>query len=325
MRIAIICPAPPGSLSGNRVTALRWARILRDLGHHVTISGQYDGGGPDLLVALHARRSAKTARDFHKRWPDRPLVVALTGTDVYHDIHHDAAARRSLELATRLTVLQPLAIEQLPAGIRGKARVIHQSVIRTPGPIRRRRDTFDVCVAGHLREVKDPFRTALSSRLLPAASRIRVMHAGAALEEGMAEQARAEECANPRYHWLGELSRARTRRLIAASRLLVLTSRMEGGANVISEAVVDGVPVLSSRIDGSVGLLGEDYPGYFPVGDTQALAGLLERAESDRAFYRGLQARCRRVARLFRPARERAAWRRLAAELHESAKVSSRT
>ena len=65
---------------------------------------------------------------------------------------------------------------------------------------------------------------------------------------------------------------------------MVLSSRSEGGANVISEAIVAGVPILASRMDGNVGLLGADYPGYFPVGDTQALARLLWRIEADAPF-----------------------------------------
>jgi glycosyltransferase involved in cell wall biosynthesis len=65
---------------------------------------------------------------------------------------------------------------------------------------------------------------------------------------------------------------------------MVLSSLSEGGANVMSEAVAARVPVLATRIDGSIGLLGRDYPAYFPVGDTEALARLLNRIETDAAF-----------------------------------------
>jgi glycosyltransferase involved in cell wall biosynthesis len=89
---------------------------------------------------------------------------------------------------------------------------------------------------------------------------------------------------------------------------------MEGGANVISEAVCAGLPVVASRIDGSVGLLGEDYPGYYPVADTAALRDLLLLAESDVAFYRRLDAACAARRALFDPAREVEAWRSLLRE-----------
>ena len=141
---------------------------------------------------------------------------------------------------------------------------------------------------GHLRPVKDPFRTAQAARLLPADSRIRVLHLGGALSEDMAEQARAEAADNPRYRWFGEQPRGKAQRILSRCRLLSLTSQLEGGANVISEALAVGVPVVSSRIAGSIGLLGADYPGYFPFADTRALADLLHRAETDTEFYNGL-------------------------------------
>jgi glycosyltransferase involved in cell wall biosynthesis len=172
-----------------------------------------------------------------------------------------------------------------------------------------------VCVLGHLRPVKDPFRTARAARLLPPGSRLSVLHVGAALGPVMADQARAEAAVNPRYRWLGELPRGRALRVLARSRLLVLTSELEGGANAISEALAASVPVLSSRIAGSVGLLGADYPGYFPVGDTAALAQLLELAELDAGFYRGLEEWCARLRPLVDPGRERRSWADLLAEL----------
>ena len=322
MRIQIICPAPPGTLYGNRITALRWAGILKGLGHRVRIALVYEGEPCDLLIALHARRSADAVFRFRDCYPERPLIVALTGTDLYRDLRRNRRARRVLELATRLVVFQPLALKKLPPRLRRKTRIIYQSVERTKRPAREdarrgvpsRADFFDVVVAGHLRKVKDPFRAALASRCLPASSRIRVLQAGTAMEPAMARRARAEERGNLRYRWLGGLSRAKARRLMASSRLLVLSSFMEGGANVISEALVDHLPVLASRIPGSVGLLGAGYPGYFPVGDTKALARLLRRAETDRQFYARLKSWCSERAPLFRPARERAGWKNLLAE-----------
>jgi putative glycosyltransferase (TIGR04348 family) len=315
MNICVVTPAPGRSRKGNRVTALRWARLLRELGHRVAIEEKYRGQRCDLLIALHARRSYDSIERFHRERRGRPLIVALTGTDLYGDIHTDPLAQRSLELATRLILLQPAGISELPERLRDKVRVIFQSATKPPGTFLPRRDVFEICVLGHLRPVKDPFRTALAARLLPASSRIRVVQIGAALEPEMEAQACAEMAANRRYRWLGELPRWQALRRLARSHLLSLTSLSEGGANVISEALACGVPVVSSRISGSIGILGADYRGYFPVGDTAALAALLERAERDRAFYQELKAWGERLRPLVDPARERETWDRVLREL----------
>jgi putative glycosyltransferase (TIGR04348 family) len=331
MRILLVTPAPSGSRKGNRVTAERWARLLRELGHQVRIAEAYHGQRCDVLIALHAFKSHASIRRFRDERPGDPLVLCLTGTDLYGDIHHRPEARESLELATRLVVLQPLALDELPESLRGKTRVIYQSVAVPSWGTRgasalplaervdpTRRSVFEVCVMGHLRPVKDPLRTAWAVRMLPASSRVRVMQIGGALSDDLAEQARAEEAGNPRYRWLGERPRGQALRLLARCRLLSLTSELEGGANVISEAIVLGVPVVSSRIAGSLGLLGADYPGYFPFGDTQALADLVWRAETDAAFYDALVAQCAARRPLFEPARERQSWHELLRELFPS-------
>lgn len=315
MRICLVTPAPAGSRKGNRVTALRWARLLRQLGHRVTLTDEYEDQWADVLVALHARRSASSVERWRRRHPDRPVIVALTGTDLYQDLNTSAEARRSLAWASRLVLLQPRGLEALPSEFRSKSRAIVQSARAPDGVGTKETNDFEVCVIGHLRAVKDPFRTALAARMLPSTSRIRVLQLGDAIEPGYAERARREEQENPRYTWLGERSRQETLRVLARCRLLVVSSELEGGANVVSEAIACGVPVLSTRIDGSVGLLGEEYPGYFPVGDTDALAALLVRCENDRVFYESLRSWCERLRPLVDPARERREWQRLLLEL----------
>jgi hypothetical protein len=170
-------------------------------------------------------------------------------------------------------------------------------------------------VLGHLRPVKDPLRAALAARGLPRESRIHILHLGRAMTNRMAARARAEMARNPRYQWLGERSHRRALSILARSRVVVLSSRLEGGANVIGEAAVHRVPILASRIAGNVGLLGVSYPGFFPVGDTERLTELLRRAEIDRHFYTTLRRAVAECAPMFHPARERRAWRRLLAEL----------
>ena len=315
MKICLITPAPTYSRKGNRVTALRWARILRELGHRVVIAEEYQGERCDVLVALHARRSHASIVRFHHEHPKLPLILALTGTDLYGDIHTDTSAQASLEMADRFILLQPAGIEELSEHLRDKAWVIYQSVTAPPGKYAPKKGVFEVCVLGHLRPVKDPFRTAIAARQLPPSSRIQVVHVGGALTDDMRVGADAEAATNPRYRWLGELPRWRALRVLARSRMLVLTSQMEGGANAVSEAIACSVPVISSRISGSIGLLGEDYPGYFPVGDTQALTNLLIRVETDAGFYEALKTWCEQLKPIFDPERERQNWKRLLQDL----------
>jgi putative glycosyltransferase (TIGR04348 family) len=311
VKIFIATPAPKSARTGNRTTALRWAQMLKQLGHRVTVGTEFGGNSTDVLIALHARRSYSSISRYRADNPNKPLIVALTGTDVYGGIQSNAKSRRALELADRLVILQPMAAEELVGDQADKARVVYQSATLPKRNAVPRKRTFDVCVIGHLRAVKDPFRAALAVRKLPAASRVRVLHVGAALGPAMARAARREMQRNPRYLWLGERPRWQARRLLARCRVMVLSSRVEGGANVVSEAVVASVPILASRIPGSVGLLGEAYPGYFPVGGTLELRELLLRAESDPKFLSGLRKRLVSVSRLFHPAAERRAWKNL--------------
>ena len=322
MKIAIVTPAPPDSRHGNRITAVRWARILRRLGNHVSISQTYDRKPSDSLIALHARKSHSSIVDFRRHNPAHPIVVALTGTDLYRDIRTNHLAQESLDIATRIVVLQPKAIEELRPSLREKTRVIYQSVedkqaIGVRGSSAKTRATkaeaqtngnFDVCVIGHLRDVKDPFRTAMAARALPDSSRVRVLQIGGAMTDAMANRARKELSANQRYRWLGEQPRARALRILKRSSLSVLSSRMEGGANVLSEAIAASVPILASRIDGNVGILGADYPGYFEVGNTTQLARLLTRAETSPPYLADLKAWSKSLASLADPAREEQAW-----------------
>ncbi len=315
----MVTPAPPGSLKGNRTTAVRWAGFLGESGHEVAVEESWNGEDADLMIALHARRSHASISAYARTHPDRPLVVVLTGTDLYRDIRTDESARESMELATRLVVLQEAGLDELAKRLRRKTRVIYQSAepSRRLPPDER---SFDVCVVGNLREEKDPFRTALAARLLPPDSRIRVSHAGRARDGRFEKEARAHMEASSRYRWLGELPHAKVRTLLSRSRLLVQTSIMEGGANSVCEALSTGVPVVASGIPGNVGMLGGNYPGYYPVGDTGALAALLEKAEHDEGFYRSLEEVCEARRRLVSPKRERGALEALVTEITAESK-----
>jgi len=315
VKIALITPAAPGTRHGNRSTAMRWARMLRESGHRVTVQVDWDGCATDLMIALHARRSHASIRNYAVCYPAQPLIVVLTGTDLYRDIQSDPEAQASMQLATRMIVLQGMGLAELEPAIRRKTRVVVQSaatLLQRPSPLK---SCFEVVVSGHLREEKDPFRAAAALAHLPYASRVRVTHIGGAMSTAMAAEARAWMARDKRYHWLGEVAHGKALRILARARLMVISSRMEGGANVVSEALANHVPIVASRIPGNVGLLGADYAGYFPLADERALAGRLSRAESDRAYYRKLSAQCRARRPLVTYASERSALRRLLEEL----------
>ena len=316
MRIRIVTPAAKGSRTGNRVGANRWARLLRDLDHRVTVDVSPEPRDVDLLIALHARRSSAAIRKFASTYPGRPIAVVLTGTDLYGDVpKKNPEALASIAIAKRLVVLQPHALDVLPKRASKKARVILQSVPNLGRPIAPRSRTFDVCVAGHLRPVKDPMRAAMAARLLPSDSKIAVLHAGAALDQRYSKRAEDEMARNPRYTWLGELSHKKSVNLVKRSRAMVISSRAEGGAHVVSEALVAGTPVLASRVSGNIGMLGEDYPGLFDVGDTRGLASLMGRLETDDQLRGRLELWCSLLAPAYTPIRERYALRALVAEL----------
>ncbi len=313
--ILVVTPTPPDSPNGNGVTAGRWAGILRDLGHQADLGQDYRGGDYDLLVALHAVKSADAVRAFHADHPAAPVVIALTGTDLYPDLSTTGVDPAVLAIASRLVVLQPHATRQVPPELRDRVRVIFQSMPAVPAAPANP-DCFEVAFLAHLRPVKDPLLLAAAVRYLPTASRIRVTHVGEGRDPALARQAGAASAGSGRYNWLGPLPRAEALRVLARSRLLAVTSVHEGGANVVTEALALGVPVISSRIPGSTGLLGAAYPGYFRPGDPADLArGLLAAEEDSRGFYRLLRDRCAALRHLTDPARERGAWAALLAEL----------
>ncbi len=297
MKVALVTPARAGSRAGNLHTAQRWAGILRAAGHRVDVSQEWDGSGaPDVMLALHARRSHASIARFAAAFPSRPLVLALTGTDIYRDIRTSPEARASLRMATRFITLQREAARELPAAMRRKVRVVVQSSATRlrQAPVHR---GFRICVIGHLREEKDPLRALEALAQVSPTVAVSVVQAGGALDPALARRATAASRSNTRYRWIGGVPHSRALALLASSHAMVISSRMEGGANVVSEAIRIGVPVIASRIPGNVGLLGRGYAGYFPLGDEAALARLMARASTDRDFY----ARLKRQVAALRP------------------------
>jgi putative glycosyltransferase (TIGR04348 family) len=302
--ICIISPALAAANNGNWQTAKRWQQMLSS-DFHVEIMLQWDGNPYDAMLALHARRSADSIAQWSAKFPDKLVVLALTGTDLYRDIAVDPLAQQSLKLAHCLVVLQDMGPKSLPAEYQSKCQVIFQSTPRRQ-PVEKTSRRLRALMVGHLRSEKSPETYFAAARALVNRSDIVLDHIGAPLDADLGEQARQLATEVSTYRYLGEQSHAQTRARIARAHVLVHPSRMEGGAHVVMEAVMSGTPVLASRVDGNVGMLGVDYDGYFTVGDAQALANMLERCKNDSDFLDHLIKQCDLRTPLFEPLAEKA-------------------
>lgn len=313
LRIAIVTPAARGSLVGNRATALRWAGLLRQLGHRPRLVGAWRDGPCDLLVAVHAVKSADAVLRARRARPDLPIVTLLSGTDIYPELPADATARAALRAADALIALQPRATAALPAELRARAHTIVQSA--TAAPPTPRAGGFALCLLAHLRPVKAPLLAVRAVAALPREVDVTLTLAGDRLDERYSERVLAEVAQEPRAAWVGRLSRGAAKQLIARSAACLVPSAAEGGANVVSEAIAARTPVLCSDVPGNLGLLGADWPGTFREGDVASCAELLRRAAAEPEFVDDLRARTVAMQPMVSPAAERAAWQRLLAAL----------
>lgn len=283
----------------------------------MSVGSEWDGKPYDLMLALHARRSGESVFHFRNAFPEKSLIVVLTGTDLYRDLPASREARRSLALADRIVVLQQDAKRLLKSTTRKKARIVYQSAeprIRQLPP----KDRFRVAVVGHLRDEKDPFRAVRAFSLLREKN-LELVQVGGALDPRCEKEAKRWMRRDERYRWLGSVPHAAALRWIARSHVLVVSSVMEGGANVICEAARIGTPVIGSRMSGNIGMLGRTYPGMFPLFDEKALASQIRKAFESKKYYAQLKKRLARRRRLFAPGAERAALNRVVREALESA------
>ena len=300
MRILIFTPATRASRTGNWATASRWQRLLRDAGHQVDIaheespksSSAFDNA--ELLIGLHARRSGKTLIRFKKKHPHRAAIVALTGTDLYRDLspnrqRKSATAIQALDICDQIILLQPLMSNRLRSAWRKKSSVVMMDALASARPRPKAiASPLKVCVVGHLRHEKDPLRTAMAVRKLPADVDIKVTHVGAALTPALHNRAEDESASNPNWQWRGSVNQSQVSRLMQSSHVLVNSSRVEGAPNVLFEAIGFGLPAIVSRIDGHVGVMGKAYCGYFPLGDHHELKKLMIRCLNSPSFYQRL-------------------------------------
>jgi putative glycosyltransferase (TIGR04348 family) len=315
--VYLVTPGTRDANNGNWRTAARWARMLRDR-YRVIVQTAWDRTRADAMIALHARRSAESIAAYRAE-SRGPLAVVLTGTDLYRDLPKGGETARSLDFADRLVVLQDDALRHLKPEWARKCDVVFQSA-----PALRHRaganGTLDCVAVGHLRDEKDPLTLLAAVAKVPKTVALRVAHIGAPLDERLGKAARDLARRDPRYRYLGALPHGLTRIALARSDVLIHPSIMEGGANVIVEAITAGTPVIASRMSGNIGMLGANHPGYFEPGDAEGLAALLRRAAEEPAYLRALAKACNSRKALFHPSAEARAVRKLAAHLLSQAK-----
>jgi putative glycosyltransferase (TIGR04348 family) len=293
--VIIVTPALPDANNGNGQTSLRYKKHLES-DYQVILCTQWSIPGPGELqpvamIALHARKSAASIQAWaaykNSKGNVPGLVVVLSGTDLYCDLPDHPLALKSLELACQLVVLQELAIRSVPAAYRTKVRVIHQC-LELEAPCKRSRsdDDFKVIMVGHIREVKDPLTYMRAARHLSHDTGIQWLHIGRCSDAAYLHAIRETEMINSNYRWIDGVDHIQVLEYIADSDLLVHSSVAEGSPHVIIEAMYIGTPVLASLIEGHVGTLGQNYQGYFPAGDSEALAlkvvSLREQAKANK-------------------------------------------
>jgi putative glycosyltransferase (TIGR04348 family) len=283
---------------------LRWQSFLKKLGHEVLISNHWSGKNTDALIALHAYRSHASLVQFRKLYPHRPIILIMTGTDLYRDMPSHPEVLKSMEMSDAIIVLQSAALTMIPKHLQAKTHVIYQSTksVKRKALLKK---SFLISVIGHLRPEKDPFCTPESLKYLRPESKIQVSHLGKAMSPEMKSLAKAYNKELKNYRWLDELSHSETLQQLSRSHLMVISSLMEGGAHVVTEAIAIGVPVIASDIPGNRGLLGDDYPGYYPVGDAKSLALMLQKTEFEPAFYKSLEAHIKKRVRYAQPSAEK--------------------
>jgi putative glycosyltransferase (TIGR04348 family) len=326
LHVVIVSPALSNANNGNWQTANRWRQMLATNFHCRIIPTWPDkyANQDDVMIALHARKSADSVAAWYSAHGGTQLVLALTGTDLYRDIQTDPRAQASLAMASKLIVLQSLAPLSLPKTHHAKTTVIIQSTSSKP-KLAKPAAHLRALMVGHLRDEKSPETLFAAARILGRSDHdtrslnvsefdqdkdIFIDHIGAGLDPNLASEATATAAACPHYRWLDAVAHDATRRSIQRAHVLVHASKMEGGAHVLMEAVCSGTPVLASRIDGNVGVLGADYAGYFEWGDAPGLVRLLRACRASQNAPDGLlaqlQQQCAERAPLFSPERESA-------------------
>lgn len=272
--VLILTHAPRGARLGNRVTALRWAAFIRHMGWRVRIVNHYQAEPADVLIALNARRNTGSQHAFAEMGYGK-LILALTGTDIYGGWPNADEYHFAQQHAAALIALQDDMRARLPNTLKPRTEVIYQSA-QAPDAARTRQEVPVFLVSGHLREEKAPFLPVQAVHDYLSGLSLHLRHCGGEITAGMNDAAQQWMRRETRYRYYGELPRKQALNQLQYADALINPSQIEGGPAVVTEAIVAGVPVIASDIPAHRSLLGEDYLGFFPVGDAEALAARIE-------------------------------------------------
>ena len=311
MKFLILFPDNKKAVTGNLCSALQYQIILQDLGHRVELANRYIEQDAEVLIAINADKNNLHIRKFNSDNPQSKIILVLSGTDIYPE--PSAKAIDSMEVGNVLVVLQSHGIDQVPPIYRNKSTIVYQSIEKLSVDSGRSKSDseFRVVLISNIRSVKDPLIASRACRLISPASKLKITHVGYCLDEGLGSELTQENKSNIRYEWVGGLSRLEAMTILSESHVLLITSQHEGAGRVVGEAIQLGVPIVSTNNLGVTGILGDDYAGYYPVGDAKALSDILTKAEEDKEFLAQLNVHCQNRSSLFDIEEEKKNWEKL--------------
>ena len=256
-------------------------------------------------------RNNSDIRKFNSDNPQSKIILILSGPDIYPE--PSAKAIDSMEVGNVLVLLQSHGIDQVPPLYRNKSTIIYQSIEKLSLDSERSKSDseFKVVLISNIRSVKDPLIASRACRLISPASKLKITHVGYCLDEELGSELTQENKSNIRYEWVGGLSKLEAMTILSESHVLLITSQHEGAGRVVGEAIQLGVPIISTNNLGVTGILGDDYEGYYPVGDAKALSDILTKAEEDKEFLAQLNIHCQNRSFLFDIEEEKKNWEKL--------------
>ena len=311
MHILITSAYPLSSPKGNSITAKRISTLLSQAGHTADAINTDMPPPADVMIALHATKTLAASKRFKVESPNGKLIIYLTGTDLYREqANNNLEFTEALILADALVVGQNASLKSIPADYQSKSHFVPASVLLPPLKKVPPPPSPSLALIGHLRPVKNPFLINMALKELDAL-KLDVFTLGAALEPSMLANVKTWQLADPRFHWLDDIPYAETLSWIQQVDFTLNTSHSEGGSNAVAESIVLGTPVLASKIEGNIGMLGDDYLGYFEPNNPSSLVKLIRRSITNSSFHQTLLQQITELQKNFLPEKEIEAWLKL--------------